>query len=84
MFNIYKQFLKRNEILFEMNWTDTHWSALQAVSPDDAINEFRACKVPCCDCNSIKTSYELHKELEEYKKKMILSSITFICIDEED
>ena len=62
MFNIYKMCLKKNEIAFELDWYSTHWYALESVSRDIAIKEFRACDVPCSD--RVKTSNEIQQEME--------------------
>ena len=45
-FNIYKASLKNNTALFERDWYSAHLAAIDAVTPDTCIKEFRKCGVP--------------------------------------
>ena len=60
MFNVYKMFLKRHEEDFNDDWEGTHWRAIDAVTKDIAIMEYRKCEVP--NSFDVKTSWELQDE----------------------
>ena len=45
-FNVYKQYLKRNEVAFATDPKSIHEDALNAISRDFCIGEFRRCNVP--------------------------------------
>ena len=48
-FNIYKSHLKRLETAFRMDWFGTHMNALNKITRDTCIKEFRRCGVPKSD-----------------------------------
>ena len=56
-FNVYKASLKRNSDLFKVDWYSAHQIALDSVTRDICIKEFRRCGVP--------GSYEIHTAAEE-------------------
>ena len=60
-FNIYKSHLKKNTSLFDSNWNSAHLKAVEAVTADIAIEEFRKCGVP--GSNQVLTSDERKKLL---------------------
>ena len=45
-FNVYKSSLKNNSDLFERDWYNAHLLAIDAVTTDTCIKEFRKCGVP--------------------------------------
>ena len=45
-FNIYKASLKNNTALFERDWYSAHLAAIDAVTADTCIKNFRKCGVP--------------------------------------
>ena len=64
-FNIYKAYLKRNNIKFDADWYAAHIAALEEIDSDIAICEFQKCGVPLS--NNLLT-------LEEKKKLCIALS----------
>lgn len=58
-FNIYKSHLKRLETAFRMDWFGTHMNALNKITRDTCIKEFRRCGVP--KSGEIFTRDELEK-----------------------
>ena len=48
-FNIYKSNLKRFETTFRSDWFATHMKALNEITRDTCIKEFRRCGVPMSD-----------------------------------
>jgi len=59
-FNVYKSHLKRSETAFRTDWFGTHIHALNKVTRDTCIKEFRRCDVPMS--NEVFTTDEI-KEL---------------------
>ena len=59
-FNVYKSHLKRNSSLFEWLLYQAHGEAIESVTKDMCIKEFRRCGVP--GSNAVKTSTELEEE----------------------
>ena len=68
-FSIYKSYLKQNFSAFEIDWYSTHLDALDQISSDTCIAEFRRCGVPM--------SYEVltTNELEEVVAVALISNL---------
>ena len=64
-FNVYKASLKRNSDLFKVDWYSAHQIALDSVTRDICIKEFRRCGVP--------GSYEIHTAAEEDEVAIAIS-----------
>ena len=64
MFNCYKMYLKRHEIEFCNDYLKVHNDALNSVTSDIAIKEFRKCGVP--HSSSILTSKETEKQDNDF------------------
>ena len=58
-FNLYKTYLKKNSENFNINWYHTHLEALESVTRDICIKEFRHCSVPLN--NETLTSNEIEE-----------------------
>lgn len=64
-FNVYKASLKRNSDLFKVDWNSAHGIALDSVTRDICITEFRRCGVP--------GSYEIRTADEEEELAIAIS-----------
>ena len=58
-FNLYKSYLKKYSKNFDIGWYQTHLEALESVTRDTCIKEFRHCSVPLS--NETLTSNEIEE-----------------------
>ena len=73
-FNVYKQYLKRNETQFGVDPKTVHYDALHSISRDFSVNEFRRCNIPKSHPPYIMTT-------KEKRIKMVAIVLYMIIMD---
>ena len=67
LFHLYKAYLKRHESEFIEDPIGTHWKAVNEVSRDNTIKNFRHCHVP--HSHKVKTSIENGRSINSVIKR---------------